>query len=342
MNNMITFQTRARTIDHLGRGQIADAYTAISELWKNAYDAYAKEVSLHIFEGSPNSAAVIDNGHGMTFKDFIDRWLVIGTESKLENINVSEQERFGLTERPRQGEKGIGRLSAAFLSPVTLILSKKIGHPYAAALVDWRLFENPFIILSDLGMAVEEFDSVSDLAQLIPEMITRIKENLTGADGSSERADRLVAAWSLFKNVQTPGGKGHEIQKTIAEFEFEFDFLEPICAEWLESFDSEEGSHGTILFSLGINHELNVWLDSPIGQDDEATSTKDRLWQTLVGFTDPLSEERLKFKYSVFIHKIIDHPKLLTQQTCSIFICLELLSILLRDTLMKTVIMKPM
>ncbi len=39
------FQTRARTIDHLGRGQIADCPTAVSELWKNAYDAYAKRVA---------------------------------------------------------------------------------------------------------------------------------------------------------------------------------------------------------------------------------------------------------------------------------------------------------
>ena len=39
----VSFQTRARTIDHLGRGQIADAPTAVSELWKNAYDAYAKK-----------------------------------------------------------------------------------------------------------------------------------------------------------------------------------------------------------------------------------------------------------------------------------------------------------
>ena len=45
-------QTRARTIDHLGREQIADCPTAISELWKNAYDAYARNVSLNIFDGN--------------------------------------------------------------------------------------------------------------------------------------------------------------------------------------------------------------------------------------------------------------------------------------------------
>ena len=38
MVDALAFQTRARTIDHLGREQIADVPTAISELWKNAYD----------------------------------------------------------------------------------------------------------------------------------------------------------------------------------------------------------------------------------------------------------------------------------------------------------------
>ncbi len=44
------FQTRARTVDHLGREQIADCPTAISELWKNAFDAYARNVELNIHD----------------------------------------------------------------------------------------------------------------------------------------------------------------------------------------------------------------------------------------------------------------------------------------------------
>jgi hypothetical protein len=42
MIDQISFQTAARTVDHLGREQIADTPTAISELWKNANDAYAR------------------------------------------------------------------------------------------------------------------------------------------------------------------------------------------------------------------------------------------------------------------------------------------------------------
>ncbi|MEW8309576.1 MAG: hypothetical protein G8D88_20825, partial [gamma proteobacterium symbiont of Ctena orbiculata] len=51
MADSVSFRTRARTIDHLGREQIADCPTAVSELWKNAYDAYAKKVALHIYDG---------------------------------------------------------------------------------------------------------------------------------------------------------------------------------------------------------------------------------------------------------------------------------------------------
>src|SRR5665647_3536336 len=116
--NTVSFQARARTIDHLGRGQIADLPTAISELWKNAYDAYARDVSLHIFYGSPEIAAVFDDGFGMNLANFMERWLVIGTEAKIDAREETEKERFGIPARPRQGEKGIGRLSAAFIAPV--------------------------------------------------------------------------------------------------------------------------------------------------------------------------------------------------------------------------------
>src|SRR3954462_7774941 len=92
----VAFQTRARTIDHLGRTQIADAPTAVSELWKNAYDAYARNVALHIFDGARPVAAVLDDGSGMDRDDFEDRWLVIGTETKFGGGDSSDPERFGL------------------------------------------------------------------------------------------------------------------------------------------------------------------------------------------------------------------------------------------------------
>ncbi|MCP4458080.1 MAG: hypothetical protein GY816_08670, partial [Cytophagales bacterium] len=64
----ISFKASARTIEHLGKGQIADTPTAVSELWKNSYDAYARKVALHMFDGKTKCGAVIDNGCGMTLE----------------------------------------------------------------------------------------------------------------------------------------------------------------------------------------------------------------------------------------------------------------------------------
>ena len=43
---MAKFRTRARTLDLLGRQQIAGVPTAINELLKNAHDAYADNVDI--------------------------------------------------------------------------------------------------------------------------------------------------------------------------------------------------------------------------------------------------------------------------------------------------------
>jgi len=79
----------------------------------------------------------------MSLATFRDRWLVIGTE-KIEDSDADPIDTFGLAERIRQGEKGIGRLSAAFLAPVTIVLSKAVRDRFVAVLADWRLFENRF------------------------------------------------------------------------------------------------------------------------------------------------------------------------------------------------------
>ena len=45
---MAKIRTRARAVDMLGRQQIATVQNAIAELFKNAYDAYAKRVQVDV------------------------------------------------------------------------------------------------------------------------------------------------------------------------------------------------------------------------------------------------------------------------------------------------------
>jgi hypothetical protein len=99
---------KLRLCPAFGREQIADCPTAASELWKNAWDAYARNVRLRIFAEESPVAVLTDDGHGMQKSDLFERWLIIGTESKVSDIKPTPMEdRNGLAVRPRQGQKGI-------------------------------------------------------------------------------------------------------------------------------------------------------------------------------------------------------------------------------------------
>ena len=189
------FETRARTVDHLGREQIADCPTAISELWKNAYDAYARSVELNIYDGDEPIAAIVDDGHGMSSKEFEQRWLVVGTESKATVDHTPVEDRHGLRLRPRQGQKGIGRLSCANLGPLLLLVSKRSHSPFVVALIDWRLFENHYINLSDIFIPITEITELERIFEQLPDLISSLSENITGGSDSA-RKHRIRAAWS--------------------------------------------------------------------------------------------------------------------------------------------------
>ena len=119
---MAKFKARARTLDMLGRQQIAGIPTAISELFKNAHDAYADKVEVDYYR-SDGLFVLRDDGLGMTEQDFEERWLTLGTESKLDGskgLNPPPKDP-DKPERPILGEKGIGRLAIASIGPQVLV-----------------------------------------------------------------------------------------------------------------------------------------------------------------------------------------------------------------------------
>ena len=122
---MPSFRTSARTVDMLGRQQIAGIPTAISELFKNAHDAYATRVEADYYR--PEQLLVLrDDGLGMTPDDIIDRWLVLGTDSKVGGGGELDAiaSAMGLEPRIPTGEKGIGRLAIAAIGPQVLLVTR--------------------------------------------------------------------------------------------------------------------------------------------------------------------------------------------------------------------------
>jgi len=157
---MATFKARARALDMLGRQQIAGIPTAISELFKNAHDAYAKHVEVDFFRND-RLFVLRDDGVGMTEEDFLQRWLTLGTESKLKEVGSLPHRPFGESDRPMTGEKGIGRLAIAIIGPLVLVLTRakrdKVLHDLVMAFIAWPLYECPGIDLHEIQIPVKSF-----------------------------------------------------------------------------------------------------------------------------------------------------------------------------------------
>ncbi|WP_019864330.1 ATP-binding protein [Methylovulum miyakonense] len=280
------FKTRARTIDHLGREQIADCPTAVSELWKNAYDAYAREVALHIFDGEMPIAAIVDDGHGMSREDFIEKWLVVGTESKTSSAALDVSDRNQLPIRPKQGQKGIGRLSSANLGSLLLLVSKKTTQPFVATLVDWRLFENPFLYLQDIEIPIIEFYDPNELLEQLPKMFDRLMGNLWGDGRDFARDQRIKAAWQSFDELEENENK--QLTSKAIETVLIATVFEPRHLQQWNVWNGKK-THGTALFIGNISFDLEAQLKNQTTFDEEETAKKaqDRLFETLQNFTDP-------------------------------------------------------
>jgi len=302
MVEAISFKTRARTIDHLGREQIADCPTAISELWKNSYDAYARSAALHIFDGEPSVAALVDDGHGMNQQEFVNKWLVLGTESKATKEETAEEDRDGLPPRHRQGQKGIGRLSSAFLGPLLLVLSKRREDKFVAALIDWRLFENPFLMLQDIQIPVVSFANKTDIFEHLPSMFDQLMGNLWGNNEDKARDTRVIEAWTEFNRHE----KEHKKLETTTKEAIESTIIKSAFTElhfnkW--AVWNGEKDRGTAMFISDIQGELKVQLAASheAEQNSAISLAQEDFIRTLSAFTNPYTseEEKIDFSYNV-------------------------------------------
>jgi signal transduction histidine kinase len=202
---MATFRVRARTVDMLGRQQIAGIPTAISELFKNAHDAYAQNVEVDYLR-KENLFLLRDDGLGMTKADFEDRWLSLGTESKLNTASLAMPPRDpDQATRPILGEKGIGRLAVAIIGPQALILTRakrnrKALPTLVAAYINWTMFELPGIDISEIVIPLREFgDGDLPMSKDVDGMVAEAKKCLDGLHKRID-ADQIRQIESQFRS----------------------------------------------------------------------------------------------------------------------------------------------
>ena len=105
---MLEMKFDPNVITHLGIQMYSTLPPVISELISNAYDADATEVKIYLNDKDQEKSIIIeDNGHGMSFDEINDKFLLIGRNRRKDD--QSDKSKSG--KRWVIGKKGIGKLA---------------------------------------------------------------------------------------------------------------------------------------------------------------------------------------------------------------------------------------
>lgn len=268
---MAKFRARARTVDMLGRQQIAGLPTAISELFKNAHDAYADHVEVDFYR-SDSLFVLRDDGVGMTQRAFEERWLTLGTESKLDatgGVRLPPADP-GKALRPILGEKGIGRLAIAALGPQVLVLTRakvkgKGRGPLVAAFIHWGIFKLPGVDLDQIEFPVRVMpDGVLPDARQVREMVAEVRANFESLKANADE------------------GMASAIRADLAKFK-----VSPAEIDtYLKSPSLSGDGHGTHFFIMPADDSLRAAIDRQSGKEDDSEPP---LTKMLIGFTNTMT-----------------------------------------------------
>lgn len=96
-----------RTIEHLGIQMYSTLPPVIAELVSNSYDADAKEVTISLFDEGSKNIIVEDDGHGMSFQEINNKFLLIGRNRRI----TEDSQKSESGKRDVIGKKGLGKLA---------------------------------------------------------------------------------------------------------------------------------------------------------------------------------------------------------------------------------------
>lgn len=195
-SNKLIFRPRARIIRTIGDQLISGPEAAVIELVKNSYDADASYVRICFvppLAATFGSIIVEDDGHGMSAKDVVEKWMEPATSSK-QSGRKSRKGRIML------GSKGIGRFAAAKLGATMALtsISEQEGQRTRSAIpeLDWAWFEDDRY-LSDVSIDFSEEQTTDPTG-------TRIEIIGLREAWSKEKMERLIVELRrLISPIQT-------------------------------------------------------------------------------------------------------------------------------------------
>jgi signal transduction histidine kinase len=271
----------------LGRQQIAGIPTAVSELFKNSFDAYADNAVADLVRRG-SIFVLRDDGLGMTKREFEERWLVIGTESKVLDAQTIDRPPIDPEKplRPVLGEKGIGRLAIAAMGPQVLILMRAKNpprSPLVAAFINWTMFECVGINLDEIDIPIREF----------PPGELPSRDDVTGMVG--------VMRANVERVRKTIGNRASEIRHQLDQFS-----IDPVRIDQLLGSPSlTDGGHGVHFVIAPFDTALVAGVDERVPGIGSSA-----LVRTLIGFGNTMTgaASQLPLRTHFNDHRVTGEP----------------------------------
>ncbi len=225
----ISFQAEGRLLQELGERLVASPEVALLELIKNAYDADSPSCEVRLAEDG-DALVIADQGHGMSFEEFKNKWMRIATAGKVED-RVSRIYRRQLT-----GAKGIGRFAVRYLGDhLTLItvaadrnhgiktkLTARFNWPQIdqlndikSAKVDYRLHQVDLDTQTGTVLEVRKLKTSTEFTseKALRSNLLRIVTPLQGLDAGRFKSSYLDSKTDPGFRVILPGDKEAEQSK---------------------------------------------------------------------------------------------------------------------------------
>ena len=288
---MAKFRTKARAIDLLGKGQIADLPTAITELWKNGYDAYADNLEAFLFcegyKGLKNPFFIIsDDGTGMSEDDVLTKWMVIGTDYKTKDIKDERGENtLGKAPRIKTGEKGIGRLSVSYLGSQMIMLTKKRKNPIYALFFDWRILENFNLYLEDIQIPLRQINPEDNPKDIFDLLKKEYLENLNSNHDSEQ--------WEEYK----------DLYHTLVESTNQLELPKFLYEQFIENFGPKSNDkHGTKFFIFNPIDQIYELTDADKTDESVSESTMFTM-SSLSGLANHFHQKKKNYLTKFHVYK---------------------------------------
>jgi signal transduction histidine kinase len=141
----------AKLAKNIGEQSVSSSVQAVIELIKNSFDADALNCKVHFYADAQRGnnikmtkIVIEDNGFGMTFEDFEEKWMRVATTHK------EREQHSPILGRRVSGEKGMGRFASQRLGNIVKIISnpedyvkrRKTAYSYNTLelIIDWNKY----------------------------------------------------------------------------------------------------------------------------------------------------------------------------------------------------------